>query len=93
MEDTSHGLGRRNRAARVPRQDRICFIMTQSAFLNPSDAVMSTHAGTFAGDRFQVLDSWRGICALLVALFHFPTASAISRSSFIGSSYFSSTSA
>ncbi|MBZ9798192.1 hypothetical protein [Mesorhizobium sp. ES1-4] len=65
--------------------------MTQTAFLNPSHAVMSTR--TFAGDRFRVLDSWRGICALLVALFHFPTASAISQSSFIGSSYFSSTSA
>ncbi|MBZ9705496.1 acyltransferase [Mesorhizobium sp. ESP7-2] len=61
--------------------------MTQTAFLNPSDAVVSTHAGTIAGDRFQVLDSWRGICALLVALFHFPTASAISQSSFIGSAY------
>ncbi|TGQ83668.1 acyltransferase [Mesorhizobium sp. M8A.F.Ca.ET.207.01.1.1] len=61
--------------------------MTQTAFLNPSDAVVSTHAGTIAGDRFQVLDSWRGICALLVALFHFPTASVISQSSFIGSSY------
>ncbi|TRC80955.1 acyltransferase [Mesorhizobium sp. WSM4307] len=61
--------------------------MTQAAFLNPSDAVVSTHAGTIAGERFQVLDSWRGICALLVALFHFPTASAISQSAFIGSSY------
>ncbi|RUX01021.1 acyltransferase [Mesorhizobium sp. M8A.F.Ca.ET.173.01.1.1] len=61
--------------------------MTQTAFLNPSHAVVSTHAGTIAGDRFQVLDSWRGICALLVALFHFPTASVISQSRFIGSSY------
>ncbi|WP_137929917.1 acyltransferase family protein [Mesorhizobium comanense] len=61
--------------------------MTQTAFLNPSDAVVSTHAGTIAGERFQVLDSWRGICALLVALFHFPTASVISQSAFIGSSY------
>ena len=61
--------------------------MTQAAFLNPSDAMVSTHAGTIAGERFQVLDSWRGICALLVALFHFPTASAISQSRFIASSY------
>ncbi|MBZ9759036.1 acyltransferase [Mesorhizobium sp. ESP6-5] len=61
--------------------------MTQTAFLNPSDAVVSTHTGTIAGDRFRVLDSWRGICALLVALFHFPTASTVSQSSFIGSSY------
>jgi peptidoglycan/LPS O-acetylase OafA/YrhL len=61
--------------------------MTQTAFLNPSDAVVSTHAGTIAGERFQVLDSWRGICALLVALFHFPTAAVISQSAFVGSSY------
>ncbi|TPM36598.1 acyltransferase [Mesorhizobium sp. B2-3-5] len=61
--------------------------MTQTAFLNPSHAVVSTHAGTIAGERFQVLDSWRGICALLVAVFHFPTASAISQSGFTGSSY------
>ncbi|MBN9221942.1 MAG: acyltransferase [Mesorhizobium sp.] len=61
--------------------------MTQAAFLNPSDTMVSTHAGTIAGERFQVLDSWRGICALLVALFHFPTASVISQSRFIGSSY------
>ncbi|MER9839796.1 acyltransferase [Mesorhizobium australicum] len=61
--------------------------MTQTAFLNPSDAVVSTHTGTIASDRFRVLDSWRGICALLVALFHFPTASTVSQSSFIGSSY------
>lgn len=61
--------------------------MTQTAFLNPRHAVMSTQAGTFAGERFLVLDSWRGICALLVALFNFPTGSAISRSAFVGSSY------
>lgn len=61
--------------------------MTQTAFLNPPRAVMSTHAGTIAGERFLVLDSWRGICALLVALFHFPTGSMISQSAFIGSSY------
>ena len=61
--------------------------MTQTAFLNPSRVMMSTHAGTIAGERFLVLDSWRGICALLVALFHFPTASMVSQSAFIGSSY------
>ncbi|TIW91548.1 MAG: acyltransferase, partial [Mesorhizobium sp.] len=61
--------------------------MTQTAFLNPTRAVASTHSGTIAGERFLVLDSWRGICALLVALFHFPTGSTISQSAFIGSSY------
>ncbi len=25
-----------------------------------------------AAERYVVLDSWRGICAILVALFHFP---------------------
>jgi peptidoglycan/LPS O-acetylase OafA/YrhL len=29
--------------------------------------------------RFEALDSWRGICALLVAMFHFPLAGAISQ--------------
>lgn len=61
--------------------------MTQTAFLNPSHAVVSSHAGAVAGERFLVLDSWRGICALLVALFHFPTGSMISQSAFVGSSY------
>lgn len=61
--------------------------MTQTAFLNPTRAAASTHTGTVAGERFLVLDSWRGICALLVALFHFPTGSTISQSAFIGSSY------
>ncbi|RVA95930.1 acyltransferase, partial [Mesorhizobium sp. M7A.F.Ca.CA.004.02.1.1] len=61
--------------------------MTQTAFLNPTRAAASTRTGTVAGERFLVLDSWRGICALLVALFHFPTGSTISQSAFIGSSY------
>jgi peptidoglycan/LPS O-acetylase OafA/YrhL len=33
--------------------------------------------------RFEVLDSWRGICALLVAMFHFPLAGAISQNDFV----------
>lgn len=61
--------------------------MTQTAFLNPARALVSTRGGTIAGQRFLVLDSWRGICALLVALFHFPTGSMVSQSAFIGSSY------
>ncbi|MER9296115.1 acyltransferase [Mesorhizobium sp. M0621] len=61
--------------------------MTQTAFLNPPRDAVSTHTGTIAGERFLVLDSWRGICALLVALFHFPTGSTVSQSAFIGSSY------
>jgi peptidoglycan/LPS O-acetylase OafA/YrhL len=33
--------------------------------------------------RFEVLDSWRGICALLVAMFHFPLAGIISQNDFV----------
>lgn len=40
-----------------------------------------------AAVRFEVLDSWRGICALLVALYHFPVATALSQSPFLVSSY------
>ncbi|UVK37306.1 acyltransferase [Mesorhizobium sp. AR10] len=61
--------------------------MTQTAFLNPTRVTATIQTGTKAGERFLVLDSWRGICALLVAVFHFPTSSAISQSAFVGSSY------
>jgi len=61
--------------------------MTQAALLNLAPAPAATRAGTKAGERFLVLDSWRGICALLVALFHFPTSSMISQSTFVGGSY------
>lgn len=37
--------------------------------------------------RYQVLDSWRGLCALLVALFHFPLAGAIGTNSFLRGSF------
>lgn len=33
--------------------------------------------------RFEALDSWRGICALLVAMFHFPLAGIISQNDFV----------
>ncbi|HVW54816.1 MAG TPA: acyltransferase [Rhizobiaceae bacterium] len=39
------------------------------------------------GERYEVLDSWRGICALLVALFHFPVQNGFSDSAFLRSSY------
>lgn len=61
--------------------------MTQTAFLNSAHVPVATRVGTRAGERFLVLDSWRGICALLVALFHFPTSSIISQSAFVGGSY------
>ena len=61
--------------------------MAETALLNLVPAPAATRVGTAAGERFQVLDSWRGICALLVALFHFPTTSAVSQSAFVGGSY------
>ncbi len=33
--------------------------------------------------RFEALDSWRGICALLVAMFHFPLAGIISQNDLV----------
>lgn len=39
------------------------------------------------GGRFVALDSWRGICALAVALFHLPVAGSIADSAFVRSSY------
>jgi peptidoglycan/LPS O-acetylase OafA/YrhL len=61
--------------------------MTQAALLNLAPAPAATRTGTMTCERFLVLDSWRGICALLVALFHFPTTSVISQSGFVGGSY------
>lgn len=61
--------------------------MTQTAVLDQVLAGRQVQSRVAAGERFQVLDSWRGICALLVALFHFPTSSLISQSAFVGSSY------
>ncbi|MGB8818133.1 MAG: acyltransferase [Rhizobiaceae bacterium] len=37
--------------------------------------------------RFDVLDSWRGICALLVTLFHFPAVGLLASNGFIRGSY------
>jgi peptidoglycan/LPS O-acetylase OafA/YrhL len=40
-----------------------------------------------ASVRFETLDSWRGICALLVAVFHMPLAGALAGNQFIRGSY------
>jgi peptidoglycan/LPS O-acetylase OafA/YrhL len=61
--------------------------MTQSALLIEPLSSAESRASAAADERFSVLDSWRGICALLVALLHFPTSSALSQSAFVGSSY------
>lgn len=40
-----------------------------------------------AAVRFETLDSWRGICAVLVAMMHFPASGALSQSAFIGNAW------
>ncbi len=37
-------------------------------------------------NRFQVLDSWRGICACLVALMHFPAFTHVTESPLLANS-------
>lgn len=37
--------------------------------------------------RFETLDSWRGICALLVAMMHFPAAGPLSESPLVRNAY------
>ncbi len=39
------------------------------------------------GIRFQTLDSWRGICAILVAMMHFPASGLLAESTFVRSAY------
>jgi peptidoglycan/LPS O-acetylase OafA/YrhL len=54
-----------------------------------SSSILDTpaQAASMAGVRFGVLDSWRGICALLVALFHLPAAGLLSTNGFVRGSY------
>ena len=61
--------------------------MTQSATIARPFPPAASKTLAAADARFGVLDSWRGICALLVALLHFPTSSALSQSAFVASSY------
>ncbi|MFU0505568.1 acyltransferase family protein [Pseudaminobacter sp. NGMCC 1.201702] len=64
--------------------------MAQTTFLDStrsSSTILSARSTAVAAGRFEALDSWRGICALLVALFHFPATGFISQSAFISSSY------
>lgn len=46
-----------------------------------------SRATSVARARFEALDSWRGICALLVALFHFPAAGWVASNGFVRGSY------
>lgn len=61
--------------------------MTQSAILTQPLSPVRSRASAVASERFSVLDSWRGICALLVALLHFPTSSVLSQNAFVESAY------
>jgi peptidoglycan/LPS O-acetylase OafA/YrhL len=56
-------------------------ILEASTLAVPAKADASTTA------RFEVLDSWRGLCALLVALFHFPATGWLVENDFIRGSY------
>jgi peptidoglycan/LPS O-acetylase OafA/YrhL len=57
------------------------------SILDSFPAAAPARALPVAADRFEVLDSWRGICALLVALFHFPAAGWLQTNGFISGSF------
>ena len=40
-----------------------------------------------SAQRFEALDSWRGVCALLVALFHMPLAGPVGENAFVRGSF------
>jgi peptidoglycan/LPS O-acetylase OafA/YrhL len=61
-------------------------IMTSSEIRNPA-AATSGGAQNPSRVRFAVLDSWRGICALLVAIMHFPASGPLSESLIIRNAY------
>lgn len=63
--------------------------MTDTTFGDRRAAAVAARARAMAAasDRFEVLDSWRGICALLVALHHFPASGALSQSTFVAGCY------
>lgn len=42
---------------------------------------------TLVSQRYEVLDSWRGVCALLVALFHLPMVGALGDNAFVRGSF------
>ena len=44
-------------------------------------------ASTGAATRFETLDSWRGICALIVAMMHFPAAGILAESPVVRGGY------
>ena len=57
------------------------------SILDAVQTVAPARAMPVAAERFETLDSWRGICALLVALFHFPAAGWLEKNGFINGSF------
>jgi peptidoglycan/LPS O-acetylase OafA/YrhL len=51
------------------------------------DSSLNLAQSRTAAGRYEVLDSWRGVCALLVALFHLPMAGALGENAFVRGSY------
>ncbi|RJG45450.1 hypothetical protein D3Y55_15085 [Mesorhizobium sp. DCY119] len=70
-------------------RDRKRTILTQTAFLDGSSFIDLAANAAFGDRRRMVRNarSWRGFCALLVALSHFPATGFVSQSAFIGSSF------
>jgi peptidoglycan/LPS O-acetylase OafA/YrhL len=60
--------------------------MAQAA-IGTGEKRIAARSAAKVGERYEVLDSWRGICALLVALFHFPVMNGFSDSAFLRSAY------
>ena len=57
------------------------------SILDASTLAVPARTNAVAAERFEVLDSWRGICALLVAMFHFPAVGWLETNSFISGSF------
>ena len=57
------------------------------SILDAFQTAAPARATAIAAARFETLDSWRGICALLVALFHFPAAGWLETNGFINGSF------
>jgi peptidoglycan/LPS O-acetylase OafA/YrhL len=72
-----------------PFRPVVCFNSGRKcmSILDAAIAAAPDSAKPVAAARFEALDSWRGICALLVALFHFPAAGWLAGNGFVRGSY------
>lgn len=62
-------------------------IMEKNVSAAQAPQFSETARGERAAHRFLVLDSWRGICALLIVLFHFPADNFMNDNSFMNSGF------